>query len=78
MMKEAKVKGFVEAVVVQGVSENVPTVIQCVGMGALRPNTIVVGWPRYWKTNTNATMIPALRFLGSTSDNVVKNRNHQG
>lgn len=62
-MKEAKVKGFVEAVVVQGVSENVATVIQCVGMGGLRPNTIVVGWPRAWKENRCHES--ALRFLGT-------------
>ncbi|VDO95080.1 unnamed protein product [Soboliphyme baturini] len=48
-MQKAKVKGFTEVVLCENVSENVSTVLQCVGMASLRPNTVIVGWPHNWK-----------------------------
>uniref|UniRef100_A0A915JFL8 Uncharacterized protein n=1 Tax=Romanomermis culicivorax TaxID=13658 RepID=A0A915JFL8_ROMCU len=48
-MKEAKLKGFTEVVLVPDPAENICALIQCVGMGSLRPNTVIVGWPNNWK-----------------------------
>uniref|UniRef100_A0A915J4H6 Solute carrier family 12 member 6 n=1 Tax=Romanomermis culicivorax TaxID=13658 RepID=A0A915J4H6_ROMCU len=48
-MREAKVKGFTEVPICENLSDNVGTVIQCVGMGGLRPNTVLLGWPYNWR-----------------------------
>lgn len=63
-MKEAKLKGFTEVVLVSNVSENVSAVIQCVGMGSLRPNTVVVGWPNNWKNRLQKKNKKYWNFLG--------------
>ncbi|KFD56271.1 hypothetical protein M513_02726 [Trichuris suis] len=49
-MKTAKMKGFTEVVLSDYINENVSTVLQCVGMASLRPNTVIVGWPMSWRT----------------------------
>uniref|UniRef100_A0A5S6Q8T5 Solute carrier family 12 member 6 n=1 Tax=Trichuris muris TaxID=70415 RepID=A0A5S6Q8T5_TRIMR len=49
-MKTAKMKGFTEVVLSEYINENVGTVLQCVGMASLRPNTVIVGWPMSWRT----------------------------
>lgn len=48
-MLEAKVKGFTEVALCSNVSDNVGTFIQCVGMGSLRPNTVMLSWPYKWR-----------------------------
>jgi len=48
-MQEAKVKGFTEVPLCENLSDNVSAVIQCVGMGGLRPNTVLLGWPYNWR-----------------------------
>ncbi|VDP20066.1 unnamed protein product, partial [Soboliphyme baturini] len=48
-MAEAKVKGFTNVVLCHRLSENVSTLVQSIGIGGLRPNTIMVGWPHNWK-----------------------------
>jgi len=63
-MKEAKLKGFTEVVLVPNVAENVCAVIQCVGMGSLRPNTVVVGWPSNWKNRLHKRNKKYWNFLG--------------
>ncbi|KRY33048.1 Solute carrier family 12 member 6 [Trichinella spiralis] len=50
-MKAAKVKGFTEVVLSEFVNENVSTLLQCVGMASLRPNTVFVAWPVSWRTS---------------------------
>lgn len=51
-MREAKVKGFTEVAMCSNVFDNVSTLIQCVGMGGLRANTVMIGWPYGWKDGT--------------------------
>ncbi|KFD56445.1 hypothetical protein M514_02549 [Trichuris suis] len=48
-VQDSKVRGFVQVVVAEHLSQNVSTLIQSVGIGGLRPNTIMVGWPYSWK-----------------------------
>ncbi|KRY57670.1 Solute carrier family 12 member 6, partial [Trichinella britovi] len=50
-MKAAKVKGFTEVVISAYIPRNIDTVLQCVGMASLRPNTVVIGWPENWYSN---------------------------
>lgn len=48
-MADAKVKGFPKVIIGNHLSETVNTVIQTVGIGGLRPNTLIVGWPYRWR-----------------------------
>ena len=48
-MKHTKVKGFVQTIVCSDVKEGVSTLIQSIGLGALKPNTVMVGWPHTLK-----------------------------
>uniref|UniRef100_A0A915IK69 Uncharacterized protein n=1 Tax=Romanomermis culicivorax TaxID=13658 RepID=A0A915IK69_ROMCU len=48
-LKLAKVRGFTKVAVCQNLGESVSTLIQSVGIGGLRPNTVMVGWPYRWK-----------------------------
>lgn len=48
-MQQAKVKGFTEVSLCSNVSDNIGTFLQAVGMGGLRPNTVMLGWPYNWK-----------------------------
>nr|AKN21475.1 slc12a-1 [Schmidtea mediterranea] len=48
-MVTTKVKGFVQTIVCSDVKEGISTLIQSIGLGALKPNTVMVGWPHTWK-----------------------------
>lgn len=50
-MNDEKVKGFCSVLVTKKVSEGCSSLIQTAGLGGLRHNTVIVGWPREWKTN---------------------------
>ncbi|XP_059164423.1 solute carrier family 12 member 5-like [Physella acuta] len=47
-VKSADVKGFIEIVVSPSITDGLCCMIQSAGLGALRPNTIVMGWPSDW------------------------------
>ncbi|XP_070568851.1 solute carrier family 12 member 4-like isoform X1 [Ptychodera flava] len=48
-MKEEKVKGFNNVMVSKDVTEGLSILIQTIGLGGMRPNTVLVGWPYGWK-----------------------------
>uniref|UniRef100_A0A5S6QAR5 Amino acid permease/ SLC12A domain-containing protein n=1 Tax=Trichuris muris TaxID=70415 RepID=A0A5S6QAR5_TRIMR len=52
-IEDSKVRGFVQVVVAEHLAQNVSTLIQSVGIGGLRPNTIMVGWPYSWKDSVH-------------------------
>ncbi|KRZ03364.1 Sodium/chloride cotransporter 3, partial [Trichinella zimbabwensis] len=52
-LKEAKVRGFINVVLCEHLSENISTLIQSIGIGGLRPNTVIVGWPSSWKDSVH-------------------------
>ena len=49
MIKEESVKGFSDVVVSKNVSEGVCHLIQTAGLGGMKPNTIILGWPNSWR-----------------------------
>lgn len=51
-MKKDKVKGFAEVVVSEDVVSGINYTIQTAGVGGLRHNTVVVGWPQGWRHKT--------------------------
>lgn len=51
-MNDEKVKGFCSVLVTKKVGEGCSSLIQTAGLGGLRHNTVIVGWPCDWNTNT--------------------------
>ena len=48
-MKEEKVKGFSKVMVTKDVLEGLNIYVQTVGLGGLRHNSVLVGWPYEWR-----------------------------
>ncbi|XP_054278489.1 solute carrier family 12 member 4 isoform X2 [Macrosteles quadrilineatus] len=48
-MEEEKVKGFVDVLVSQDIAEGVSHLVQTTGLGGMKPNTVVLGWPYGWR-----------------------------
>ncbi|XP_018363501.1 PREDICTED: solute carrier family 12 member 4 isoform X3 [Trachymyrmex cornetzi] len=46
---EEKVKGFVDVLVAKNVVEGLSSLIQNTGLGGLKPNTVILGWPYGWR-----------------------------
>ncbi|XP_033625955.1 solute carrier family 12 member 4-like isoform X2 [Asterias rubens] len=52
MMAEEKVKGFPTVLISKDVSEGLHACVQMGGLGGLKHNTVVVGWPYGWRQST--------------------------
>ncbi|KAG5884024.1 hypothetical protein JTB14_014798 [Gonioctena quinquepunctata] len=48
-MEEEKVKGFAEILVARDISEGLSNLVQTAGLGGLKPNTVILGWPYGWR-----------------------------
>ncbi|XP_071565492.1 solute carrier family 12 member 4 isoform X5 [Temnothorax nylanderi] len=46
---EERVKGFVDVLVAKNVVEGLSSLIQNTGLGGLKPNTVILGWPYGWR-----------------------------
>ena len=44
-IREEEIEAFPAVVVASYLSEGIETLVQCHGLGALRPNTVLLGWP---------------------------------
>ena len=51
LMNDMGVRGFAMAVLTHDVTEGKAYAIQCAGLGPLTPNTVLMGWPWWWKVN---------------------------
>ncbi|XP_065562095.1 solute carrier family 12 member 6-like isoform X1 [Artemia franciscana] len=49
VMEEERVKGFFDVIVAKHQAEGVSFAIQNTGLGGLKPNTVIVCWPRHWR-----------------------------
>lgn len=49
MMEIEKVKGFCQVVVANKVREGIAHLIQSCGLGGMKHNTVVLGWPYGWR-----------------------------
>lgn len=65
-MKESRVKGFANVVPCVNPSENVITYILGAGIGGLKPNTVLVGWPYSWKDAFETKDADYWNFLGES------------
>lgn len=64
-MQREKAKGFAQAVICTDEAEGIAVLVQSSGVGALRPNTVVVGWPNSWRRDRNNQNY--YNFLGEAS-----------
>ncbi|KAK1118470.1 hypothetical protein K0M31_015167 [Melipona bicolor] len=46
---EEKVKGFVDVLVARDAVDGLSSLIQTTGLGGMKPNTVILGWPYRWK-----------------------------
>ncbi|XP_053475007.1 solute carrier family 12 member 6-like isoform X1 [Ictalurus furcatus] len=51
LMEKERVKGFVQCIVAQKLREGISHMIQSSGLGGMRPNAVVMGWPHAWRQN---------------------------
>ncbi|XP_055312434.1 solute carrier family 12 member 4 isoform X3 [Sitodiplosis mosellana] len=49
IMEEEKVKGFVEVLVARNTVDGLSSIVQTSGLGGLKPNTVILGWPYGWR-----------------------------
>ncbi|XP_063042388.1 solute carrier family 12 member 6-like isoform X2 [Engraulis encrasicolus] len=49
LMEKEKVKGFCQCIVAQKNREGISHLIQSSGLGGMKPNTVVMGWPHTWR-----------------------------
>ncbi|XP_052758050.1 solute carrier family 12 member 4 isoform X5 [Galleria mellonella] len=48
-MDDEKLKGFVDVLVAPSISDGLSHFVQTCGLGGLKPNTVIVGWPYGWR-----------------------------
>ncbi|XP_067002016.2 solute carrier family 12 member 4 isoform X2 [Anabrus simplex] len=48
-MDEEKVKGFVDVLVTRNTTEGLSHLVQTTGLGGMKPNTVILGWPYGWR-----------------------------
>nr|CAB3266103.1 potassium-chloride cotransporter [Phallusia mammillata] len=52
-MEHHKVKGFEQILISEDVSQGIRSLIQTSGLGGLRHNTVMIGWPYGWRQSTD-------------------------
>ncbi|XP_017839242.1 solute carrier family 12 member 4 isoform X2 [Drosophila busckii] len=65
-MTDEKVKGFCDVLVAQEIGEGLSSVIQTIGLGGMKPNTVIIGWPYSWRQegrNSWKTFIQTVRTV---------------
>ncbi|SPP73176.1 solute carrier family 12 member 6 isoform X2 [Drosophila guanche] len=67
-MTDEKVKGFCDILVAQQIGEGLSSVIQTIGLGGMKPNTVIIGWPYSWRQegrNSWRTFIQTVRTVAA-------------
>ncbi|XP_017070155.1 solute carrier family 12 member 6 isoform X1 [Drosophila eugracilis] len=67
-MTDEKVKGFCDVLVSQQIGEGLSSVIQTIGLGGMKPNTVIIGWPYSWRQegrNSWKTFIQTVRTVAA-------------
>jgi len=59
-------KGFYEAVLAESLRSGVQNLFQLVGMGSLRPNTLVIGFKRKWRSDSDEVVDEYVQILRDT------------
>lgn len=48
-MEKERVKGFCQCIIAQKPREGISHMIQSSGLGGMKPNAVVMGWPHAWR-----------------------------
>ncbi|XP_055623854.1 solute carrier family 12 member 4 isoform X2 [Toxorhynchites rutilus septentrionalis] len=48
-MEEEKLKGFCDVMVAPNVADGLSNAVQTIGLGGMKPNTVILGWPYGWR-----------------------------
>lgn len=71
-MDKERVKGFCQCIVAQKPREGISHMIQSSGLGGMKPNTVVMGWPHAWRQSEDPqswkTFISRLKRSGDHHD----------
>merc|ERR1711971_285256 len=59
-------KGFYESVLADSLRSGVQNLFQLVGMGSLRPNTLIIGYKRKWRTDSDEIITEYVQILRDT------------
>ncbi|KAJ8673106.1 hypothetical protein QAD02_004367, partial [Eretmocerus hayati] len=51
VMEEERVKGFVDVLVTRSVTDGLSSLVQTTGLGGMKPNCVILGWPYRWRQN---------------------------
>ena len=66
-IREQQLEAFPAVVVAPSLSDGVESLVQCQGLGALRPNTVLLGWPTdVQRTEAFAAMLRTIAALGAS------------
>lgn len=74
LMEAEKVKGFCQLVVAAKLKEGISHLIQSCGLGGMKHNTVVMGWPNGWRQSEDARAWKT--FIGTVS--CINLRAHKG
>lgn len=68
-IESENVKGFPEVVVTESVTDGISHLIQTSGLGGMKPNTVILGWPNSWRKKedeiNNRVFVDAIRSAGA-------------
>lgn len=53
-MNEERVKGFADVLVAPSILDGLSHLIQTAGLGGLKHNTVIAGWPRHWRRQVSS------------------------
>lgn len=72
MMEIERVKGFCQVVVASKVREGIVHLIQSCGLGGMKHNTVVMGWPYGWRQSEDPRAWKT--FISKSHENAVNMR----
>ncbi|XP_077982777.1 solute carrier family 12 member 4-like isoform X2 [Glandiceps talaboti] len=80
-MADEKVRGFAKVLVSKEVSQGLCSLVQTCGLGGLKHNTVVVGWPYGWRKSTDETtwktFIDSVRMVSANRNALLVPKNVQ-
>ncbi|XP_070576078.1 solute carrier family 12 member 4-like isoform X2 [Ptychodera flava] len=81
LMQDEKVRGFAKVLVSKEVDQGLCSLIQTCGLGGLKHNTVVIGWPYGWRQSTEEkswnTFIDAIRMVSANKNALLIPKNVQ-
>lgn len=75
LMDKERVKGFCQCIVAQKPREGISHMIQSSGLGGMKPNTVVMGWPHAWRQSEDPQ---SWKTFISEPLNIIQNKCPQG